>query len=369
MAEVSEIGWGSYKNYEGPFYRGKSPYVIPSPANDNDRILAVITATEGGRYDAINMYDGQVMSSGLIQFIERGQYSVSDMLGAAYEATGSVKPLSEEGVLAETNSNFLTNEKNRWRFFFRDDRGEVDRESEQRELMHGASSGQKGTWSDRDKRIGKMWAAAVATVWENPVAQLAQREFTVPRLRKFAFGESAKVVARGEELATDISRAFVAAFLSFAVNNPTRANKHLLLAHKATSYTAWTYDWFVDVLKELTFGPQISLYPHRYNAIRPKLEELYGVDLPDFASELQKWKRETGHEFFFDTTEVQEALIVLGYDLGPAGADGKYGPKTRDAVFTFEQLHDVTNPDGMMDPTTARYLSQELEARGLAAFV
>lgn len=363
MVATSEVAWGTYRLYEGPFYRGTQRYELPGSPSDNDRILAVITATEGGRYDAINMYDGQIISSGLIQFIERAQYSVSSMMGFAIERNGDLlDELQEASELS--NAFFGRNHRERWRFFFRDDRGEVDRESEQRQLMHGESNGQKGTWDDEDKKIGKIWASAVASVWAHEEAQKAQRDFTVPRLRQFAFKKSAKVVARGEEVATEVSRAFVAMYLSFAVNNPTRANKHLEIATKRTTYSPWTLDWLIDVMKELTFGPQIAIYPHRYDAIRPKLEQLYNLNLPDFASELERWKRETGHEFFFDTAEVQEALQLLGYDLGPVGVDGKYGKKTRAAVYDFERTHEVPNPDGMMDPVTARVLSSVLRARG-----
>ncbi len=364
MATAQDIQWGRYRHFEGPFYRGKHRYNLPSPVNDNDRILAVITATEGGRYDAINMYDGQVISSGLTQFIERAQYSVSAMVGKAIDYnTFFIDEL--EPALEASNAEFKKNHRGRWRFFFRDDRGEVDREVEQRQLMHGESNGRKGTWSDADKELGKKWAAAVASIWEHPDAQMAQRAFTVPKLRLFAFGESAKVVKRAEELGTDISRAFVAMYLSFAVNNPTRANKHLMIGHKSSEHQAWSYDWLIDVMKELTFGPKISIYPHRYDAIRGPLERLYNLDLPDFAKELENWRVESGHDFFFDVQEVQEALIILGYDLGPWGADGQYGDKTRDAVLTFERLHEVPDPDGMMDPQTAKLLEQELYARGV----
>lgn len=353
----SEISWSAYRQYSGPFYRGKHPYRLPPILTDDDRILAVITATEGGHYDAINMYDGQIISSGLIQFIERGQYSVSAMIGAAMDREPELMKELEE-ALELSKAEFKKDDRGRWRFFFKDSRGKVDRLQEQQQLMLGVSNGEKGTWDDSSKALAKSWASGVATVWKYSVAQEAQRQFTVPKLRLFAFGESKKIVKHAETIGSDLCRAFVAAYLSFAVNNPTRANKHLLRATKATDFTPWTRGWLIDVLKELTFGPKISIYPHRYDAIRPKLEQLYGIELPDFAKELESWKE--GSEVFYDTAEVQQALLALGYDLGPSKADGQYGRKTREAVLLFEQQHGL-EADGMMDIATANKLEEVLE--------
>lgn len=52
---VNNIGWGSYTNYEGPFFRGTIPYTLPENPTEADLELLVLTSTEGGRYNAINM--------------------------------------------------------------------------------------------------------------------------------------------------------------------------------------------------------------------------------------------------------------------------------------------------------------------------
>jgi hypothetical protein len=364
MAVLADIKWGSYGKYEGPFYRGKFPYKPPAEPTENEKVLAIVAATEG-RTDAINMYDGQVMSSGPIQVVERAQYSVSAMLGAVREKTADHVDKCLEPALRLSNAYFARNARQRWRFFFRDDRGEVDREDEQRELMHLDSNGQKGTWEADDADHASLWAACVASVFEDERARAAQAEWLVPRLRRYAFRQSKNFIDKASELGTPESLCFVAAYLTFAINNPTRANKHLLIGDKGTKQKRFSKGWLIEILKELTFGPHISIYPHRYDAIRAHLEKHYGVDLPDFAKELEDWRVVTLHDHFFDTTEVQEALILLGHDLGPAGADGVYGDKTRKAVWTFEQLHKVEEPDGMMDPGTAKLLEQELYARGI----
>lgn len=363
MTTAEEIRWGKYKQYEGPFHQGKCRYVLPASPTKNERLMAVMSATEGGRYDAFNGYDVCGWTSGIIQWCEMGQYSVSDMLGQVAVRTGAaLSPLSD--MLEERGLQFKTNARGRWRFHFKDARGEVDRKQEQQQLFYLDGDGTKGTWHEENTKNAKEWAAAISSVWENEAAQKCQLDFTVPRMQTFAFGRSKEVVQQAPD--TEIGEAFVAAYISFAGNNPARANKHLGIAMDSTEAEVYSLDWLVAVLKELTFGPQIAIYPHRYNAIRPVLEHLYGIDLPDLAEELKSWQAGIGLSWVLETVELQRALISLGYDLGPAGADNKFGAKTKDAVLTFEQLHHVPDPDGYPGPLTVQLIEKELEARGLA---
>lgn len=366
MAAVEDIIWSSYKGYEGPAYFGRHKFDYEDVRTLDDLILAVVTATEGGAYDAINMYDGPpILSSGLIQFIEGGQYSVSDMLGYAIERLLPEQeiitaPLQE--AMSLVDAQFIQNRKGRWRFYLSGD--EVDRTQEQNILMRGGSNGEKGTWREEDKQLARTWAAAVASVWEHPETQKAQRLFTLSLLSEFAFGKSKDVVLAARRKGSDAALAFIAAYLSFAVNNPTRANRHLQIATDTYKGPFFTKDFLIHVLKELTFGPKIGIYPHRYNAIRPKIERYFNVDLPDFESDLASWVREQGFPFLLTVAELQHALLSLGYDLGPKKADGNYGRKTREAVRSFQEAYEVLPATGELDAVTAQRLEQELLARG-----
>ena len=57
MVASSDIGWASYRQYEGPFFRGHASFRMPAEPTQADRVVRVITATEGGHYDSFNGYD------------------------------------------------------------------------------------------------------------------------------------------------------------------------------------------------------------------------------------------------------------------------------------------------------------------------
>ncbi len=56
-----------------------------------------------------------------------------------------------------------------------------------------------------------------------------------------------------------------------------------------------------------------------------------------------------------DVARVQQALIALGYDLGPDGADGIYGSLTEAAVKRFQTDQAIT-VDGVVGPETREQL-------------
>lgn len=67
LTQTNVILWGSYKEYEGPFFMGKRSFILPQHPTEADKQLEVITAAEGGHYDAINMYDRGIISVGISQ--------------------------------------------------------------------------------------------------------------------------------------------------------------------------------------------------------------------------------------------------------------------------------------------------------------
>jgi len=371
--DPKKIGWSSYLSFEGAFYPGSQKYVEPANPSWNDHLLTTITATEGGRYDAFNGYDVCISTSGLIQWCERAQFSVSDMLGVVAErGLPDIKQLDE--ALAASNAVFKKNARGRWRFHFLDERGEVDREDEQKQLFLLNSNGSRGSWDDESKAHAKLWAASISSVWTSPEAIQAQIDFTVPRLQWFVTKE-ARAILMGPGTPTENEGwvgAVRAGFISFAANIPVVAGKMIQQAVKETTAEPFSPDWCIAILKQCTFGPKIAIYPHRYKAIRPVLERLFGVDLPDFAADLQAWKGEVltppvdpvpslTLANFDEPIEYQKELVAEGYDLGPAGADGVFGKKSKAALIQFQQLHGLV-PDGIIGPKTRQaFLSEALK--------
>jgi hypothetical protein len=367
MANVNDIKWGSYKQWEGPYYLGKCSYSLPQNPTHNDKTLAVITTTEGGRFDAINMYDSCVLSSGLIQWCE-AHYFVSNMLGIVADKDYSLlSPL--DLALKASQASFRKRKDGKWRFFFNDGRGEVNTLAKQQSLFL-ACSGEKGLWNDASKQHALFWASCVASVWENKAAQLIQVEHTASRLNIF-YTKASKEILFGSSSPQDnngINGALRSAYCSFAANLPAVASKNLCMAVSQTKATPWSKVWAIDILRQLTFGPKIMIYPGRYDKIRPVLEKLYGVDLPDFAQDLAVWNTQMGisetSKHLLDIKEIQKELILRGYDLGPKGADGTYGPKTRQAVKNFQTACGLVS-DGIPGEKTQKAFAISLRSKCL----
>lgn len=346
MISADRIGWAKYSHFEGPFFRGVQVWNEPTDPTENEKWLTVITATEGGTWDAVNMYDSCIVTVGLIQWCERGMFGVSNMLGTvrqiAPEALDVLPcPFTRSGAFR----------------FVHPDGGLVDTDRRMREVYLGGQCnpetspdllGRAGTWTAEQKAYARTWAASFANVFAHEGARIAQREYTVARLMGFFTNRAKKTLWDGSEGPTQ--RMMRAAYLSFAANMPAWADTSLARVAEAPGPSKWSDEWCRKVLAALTFDRKVAIYPHRYNRIRPFLERLYGVELPDMAIELQR-AQDAGA--YMTVLEIQTALAVLGYDPGPL--DGKDGPKTRAAVQQFQADRGLT-VDGSVGPQTARAL-------------
>ena len=85
MTTKAQVSWGEYNGYEGPFLQGTTPLILSESPTDAQKILAVVTSTEGGRADAINAYDRCIISAGFIQLCENSINGCSNLLGAIAE--------------------------------------------------------------------------------------------------------------------------------------------------------------------------------------------------------------------------------------------------------------------------------------------
>lgn len=332
MTTVADIGWGSYKQFEGPYFKGTLKYTLPENPSDNHKFLAVVTTTEGGCYDAINMYDQCIVSTGLLQWCESKYYLTSNLLGAIAEKDPQLlAPISE--VLRDSHAEFKRTSVNTWRFFNAGAVAPVASTMSQQAIFLGCT-GAKGGWGSKDRALH--WAASLATLLAQPEAMAVQVDYTAERLMMFCTSYAREVLF-GDDINEGWVGAARAIYLSFAANNPAMAAAQLKRVVDNSKEPKWCSDWCVELFRALTFGPGVAIYPHRYEVIRPVVETLYGVNLPDHSSDLAG----PGPK------EVQAKLIELGYDLGPGGADGKLGPRTKSAVKEFQTQHGLT-PDGVL---------------------
>jgi len=363
--DPKDVRWGTYKGYEGPWYPGTVKFTLPDEPTELDKVAAVVTATEGGHLDAINRYDKCIDTQGLIQWCNRHpQHSVDNVYRLIAAMDESV--LLPVAAVAARDGYRFNKTTCRWHH---QEMGAVDSPKKQARMYFTGATGRKGGWDDGRKWFAKEWVAAAADVWQSPIAQQCQMRFTMDRLERFfVFGKEAKALMRlAKDADNPHAQVFRAAYISFAANNPKKASEALKKSLSTGRAVIWSNGWLFSMLHHLTFDPGISIYPHRYNKIRPVLEKLYKVDLPDFAADLEEHKSKFP-ERSLDPTEVQRALIALGYDLGPAGADGKFMAKSRAALMEFEQ--DVGVPahavDGVLDPWTTDALECSLEEHGSA---
>lgn len=303
MVSADKIGWGKYSSYEGPYFGGVVKYVLPTNPDEDDRRLRVLTATESGTYDAVNMYDSCIVSIGLIQWCEAQYYLSSKLLHQVSEdGCSAVVQSALAPALTASNSSFKKNASGQWRFFLNADSqltiegkdvtlpaGEVNSRDRQLALFLGCD-GKQGSWTDSTRAQAKLWAACMANVWTDVAAQVSHAAYTKKRLMGFVLPQARNVLWDGTNDG-GLHGMLRAAFISFAGNNPSLASTHAIKAAGELKSPKWSIEWCTGVIKEMTFGPGVAIYSTRYDKIRPWLEQLWpGTTLPKTADDLKKWE-------------------------------------------------------------------------------
>lgn len=356
--KVEDVKWGSYKEYEGAVFWGSKKLSLGANPPENDILVYILTQTEGGSVDQVNAYDRCIVSVGLFQWCEANYFLTSKLLGAIIEKDPSLLVHLDPALQAST-AEFKKNSSGKWRFFFKDTQTEVSTLEKQQHLFLLHSTGLKGSFDAASRAHIKLWVACLANLLQQPAAIEVQTDFCADRVKGFATADAKKILFEDSLPSTGWVGAMRAAYLSFAGNLPAVADKHLKIALQTAPGPKWSENWCVHIMKELAFGPQIAIFPGRYEKIRPHVEHFYGVNLPDFAADLKAWRGVMGtHETpsaeeptFESVGEIQELLIRLGFDLGPAGADGKMGGKTKNAIMAFQRKNGL-GPDGQVGPMT-----------------
>lgn len=298
MVEISDIKWGKYTQnnghdtYEGPYYHGKWKYSLPENPSKEDKIVYAITATEGGTYDAVNMYDICIMTVGIIQWCDRFNLT-SRMLGYVAEKGGVdlvMKHVRDMQLTEKLGKSieFKQNKNKSWRWFLGG--VECNIPAKLRELYFGGSSGKLGQWNDKQKDIAFRWAVVMARIWDSERARDLQIEYTSTRTSMFAMSDGRRILLKDNdswEGWVGVTKAF---YLAYAANNPLTANKKVKEADaKLNDIEKWSEEWCIKLLQILVLESGIRIWPGRYDRSRAAYEKLYGVVLPDNSQALQTW--------------------------------------------------------------------------------
>lgn len=364
MTTINDISWSRYKykknqseeyeEYEGPMYIGKHKYELPDSPDFLDKALCVFVSTEGGHYDSLNMYDRCIVSLGLIQRCEVAPiFGTSEMLGKCAEMNKD--ELNKYMDLLPSHPTFQKT-KTGWRFF--QDGVEISTKQAQQKLFL-STNGLRGSWNNESIEYARTTASVLCSICENKIFRYTQTEYAKSMLMKFVYG-NAKDVLFTKPDEDGWWGALKAAYISFAGNLPSVANNCI---RSIINNGIWDLmddkDKCTAALQSLVFDSEISIWPDRYNAIRPQLERLFGIDLPDFANELKQWNK--NYQYGRTIYEVQASLQHLGYDIGPEGVNGKLTRGTTAAITEFKKDQKLS-PDSVLDVITVELLHEMIES-------
>jgi hypothetical protein len=281
------IKWGVYQAYEGPWWPGHHQYVLPINPDFWDKTLAVLSSTEGP-LDCVNMYDSCVCSTSMVQLCDASYFLTTSLLGYIADNIGPTAvtgPLSE--ALKSSGATFKKVE-NVWRFQFLDKRGRIVNSNMQREL-YLKGTGLRNSWSADQKRHAKLWCAGMANIWNDEKARNLQIKYLKTKLPTFISPSAKKDIFDQSITVTTWVEVARAAFTSYSANNPSKAATAYFKHCSDPALTKWSKEWVICLIRELTFNPKITIYEGRYNHIRPVLEKLWGVGLPQDAIALKNY--------------------------------------------------------------------------------
>jgi hypothetical protein len=347
MVTESDILWSSYSSYEGPYFPGKIRYSIPENPSFRDKLIRVVTATEGGTYDAINMYDTCILTVGVVQLCEKLGL-VSSMLG---ECSRTDFQLVQGGLGKLPIPLELKQSGQTWRMFVKGKEVISSPDAMKRVFFNG-STGKKGEWKPEDKQFAKRVACVFANLWESESLKIGQNRYIKNRIMSFVVDRSKKLlftslVEDGYEGATK------ALFISYSLNNPSLADSGLFAATQDPAWT--TADWktrFNVAAKHIIYDSKIAIWPGRYPKVHDAIEKLFNVQLPtlqEIAGDVHS--HDISPENLGTVKDVQGALLKLGYDLGPKRDDGVLGDKTKGAIVAFQCKNGI-KPNGVVDSQT-----------------
>lgn len=352
MSDIKLI-WGKYGGYEGWMHPGTVRLSVKYEEPAIRKMLGVVTSTEGGCADSFNGYDSCCYSISYIQLA-----GTLDLAGALLARIRDHLPdafyplqtwLASYGVTLEDTGKLSKG-------------GLYLSGKDMAQALYGCN-GKVGSWTGVTKLRAKEFAETVIGLLRAEGAPALAQEFTISRMLKWVVPEVIQLLyADGLEF-SGWKGALQAGFFSFSANMPRVAGDHFMahVRERGGKAKLDDPDFVIGALQRMTFGPGYTIYGPRYSTIRPVIERLYQVDLPDTSDLLKRWMAKGGATWTppkHSNSDLQKMLIKLGYDLGPAGADGILGKKTAAATKEFQMVKGIKPADGVLTPTTIEALVQ-----------
>jgi hypothetical protein len=289
---MSKIGWGKYNEYEGPFYFGKFKFQLPEKNTLDDKLLAIISATEGN-FDSINMYDKCIISVGIIQWCEANYFGVSQMLSEFCKKHGRNElDLAFVKIYEHLGYNCWAADKI-GDFNFIDKSGNKINTIEKQQQFFLGCDGKIGSWNENAKKLASIWIESFIILLSNQKMVDFQKGYTTRRAKTlFLNKDVAKVLFPNDlkpiETSNEYINAAYLAYMSYSANNPKKARNNFLEAHKKHLESFGTKIWLLEILKSMTFTDKIKIYRDRYDKIVDILNRIYKVDLPKSHTNLLK---------------------------------------------------------------------------------
>lgn len=299
-------------------YKGRHPWKLPSDPTDTDKFFYVAISSEGCNASACNFYDSCIVSVSYIQLCDRF-FLATDLFGAVADKHGAdVITVPLKDALTASNASFKKQPNGKWRFVFHDGRV-VDNNALQRQLYFAGSSGKKGEWTPEQKAHSKIWAACIANIWDHEGARQVANVYCQRVMMNLVMPEAKKILFK-EPLANVGNVAVCRAlYLSFAANNPTRAEEALTEMFVDQSSPKWSDEWTIALAQRLTFKSGIKIYPVRYDHVRPVIDKMWSTNvLPKTAEELKAWRPAPKVQAPVATPSEAPAVFVEEHPTVPA---------------------------------------------------
>lgn len=110
-------------------------------------------------------------------------------------------------------------------------------------------------------------------------------------------------------------------------------------------------------IKELLFEGDNQTGSNDIEPVKNKQRDSKGT--PEIQSDQEKLSQENGNYTVNPKVKsFQQKLIKLGYNLGPPGADGKYGPYTAKAVASFKKDYKLGGSGSVVGHKTISHISK-----------